>query len=88
MNYCFTPNGWEDYLFFEQNGKATSRKINGLLKDIARRGPAEGLGKPEPLSDNLRGYYSRRIDAKNRLVYSCEGENIVVLSCRFHYSDH
>ena len=86
MIYAFTPNGWDDYAYWQGNGKR--KKINGLIKDIARNGAGNGLGKPEPLTGNLSGFYSRKIDDKNRLVYKVEGGAIVVISCRYHYSDH
>ena len=86
MIFCFTQNSWEDYLFWQDNGKKTRRKINELLKDISRNGANLGIGKPEPLTGNLSGFYSRRIDEKNRFVYKVEGESIYILSCRYHYS--
>lgn len=89
MNVLFTDNGWADYLFWEGNDKRVRNRINQLLKDIARNGPLSGLGKPEPLAGNLKGCCSRRIDEANRLVYKVSGDGIiVVLSCRYHYSDY
>ena len=88
MIYAFTPNGWDDYAYWQGNDKKTRKKINDLIKDIARNGAGNGLGKPEPLTGNLSGFYSRKIDDKNRLVYKVEGGTIVVISCRYHYSDH
>ena len=90
MNYCFTPNAWEDYLFWQDNDKKIRKKINELLKDISRNGANDGKGKPEALAGNLVGFYSRRIDEKNRLIYKVdsEGNTIYILACRFHYSDH
>ena len=82
MTYSFTPNGWDDYLYWQENDKKTRRKINDLLKDIARNGVDSGIGKPEPLTGNLAGYYSRRVDDKNRLVYKIVNDTILVLSCR------
>ncbi len=87
MTYAFTPNGWDDYLFWQDNDRKTRKKINDLLKDIARNGAANGLGKPEPLTGNLSGFYSRKIDDKNRLVYKVENNTVIVISCRYHYSD-
>ena len=86
MNKVFTDTGWEDYLFWQQEDKKTLRKINTLLKDIERNGN-EGLGKPEALSGDLAGFWSRRINVKDRLVYAIEHDQIVIIACRFHYDD-
>ena len=85
MNRLFTSNGWQDYVYWQKEDRKTLKKINSLLEDIARNGNA-GIGKPEPLVGNLNGFWSRRIDEKNRLVYKIENENIIVLSCRYHYT--
>lgn len=61
-------------------------KINNLLNDISRNGNV-GVGKPEPLSGNLSGFWSRRINDKDRLIYRIDEENIYILACRYHYSD-
>lgn len=68
-----------------QNVK-TLKKINNLLKDIDRNGN-EGVGKPEPLTDALSGYWGRRINEKDRLVYCIDENNIYILVCRYHYTD-
>lgn len=86
MRKCFTENGWQDYLFWQTEDKRTLKKINDLLKDIERNGNV-GLGKPEPLSGDLSGFWSRRINDKDRLIYRIEGNEIQVLACRYHYSD-
>lgn len=88
MLYCFTQNGWDDYLYFQSNDKKTRNRINDLLKDISRNGANYGIGKPEPLAGSLSGFFSRRIDDKNRLIYKVEGDKIFILACRYHYSDH
>ena len=62
------------------------KKINNLLNDISRNGNV-GVGKPEPLSGNLSGFWSRRINDKDRLIYRIDEENIYILACRYHYSD-
>lgn len=85
MNRLLTSNGWQDYVHWQKEDRKTLKKINSLLEDIARNGNA-GIGKPEPLVGNLNGFWSRRIDEKNRLVYKIENENIIVLSCRYHYT--
>ena len=86
MLICFTENGWADYESWQQQDKKTVQKINNLLKDIARNGN-KGLGKPEALTGDLSGFWSRRINDKDRLVYRIEGCEIQILSCRYHYSD-
>lgn len=86
MNKYFTDNGWQDYLYWQTEDKKTLKKINFLLNDIDRNGN-EGIGKPEPLTGDLSGYWSRRINDKDRLIYSIDENNIYVLSCRYHYSD-
>ena len=84
MKYVFVDESWEDYIFWKQTDKKMLRRINELLKDISRN-PFSGIGKPEPLKRNLSGYWSRRIDKENRLVYFRETDAIVIVSCRFHY---
>lgn len=86
MNKVFTSNGWEDYIYWQTEDKKTLKKINTLLKDIDRNG-SEGIGKPEPLIGNLSGFWSRRINEKDRLIYKIDEYNIYILSCRYHYSD-
>ena len=88
MTYAFTPKGWDDYIYWQDNDKKTRNKINDLIKDIVRNGASNGLGKPEPLTGNLSGFYSRRIDDKNRLVYKVENDTVVIIACRYHYSNH
>lgn len=86
MNKVFTSNGWEDYIYWQTEDKKTLKKINTLLKDIDRNGN-EGIGKTEPLIGNLSGFWSRRINEKDRLIYKIDEYNIYILSCRYHYSD-
>lgn len=86
MNYLFTKNGYEDYCYYVNNDKKTIKKINELLKDIERNGANNGIGKPEALTGNLSGFYSRRINDIDRLVYKVENNTIVILSCRYHYN--
>jgi toxin YoeB len=83
-NLIFTPEGWEDYTYWINQDKKTLMKINKLIGD-ALRNPFDGLGKPEPLKENYTGFWSRRIDDKNRLIYAVTDSAISVLSCRFHY---
>lgn len=84
MNKVFTENGWADYLYWQIEDRKMLKKINQLLKDIERNGN-EGLGKPDPLTGNLSGYWSRRISERDRLVYRIDEVNIYILSCRYHY---
>lgn len=79
-------NGWNDYVYWQTQDKKTLKKINKLLSDIERNGNS-GLGHPEPLKDNLTGWWSRAIDEKNRLVYKVENGSIHILQCRNHYDD-
>lgn len=84
MKILFTPEGWEDYLWFQQNDKAGLKRINLLIKAI-QRDPFDGVGKPEPLKHNLSGFWSRRITAEHRLVYGIEDDEVQILMCRYHY---
>lgn len=86
MNKAFTDIGWENYLYWQTEGRKTLRKINTLLKDIERNGN-EGIGKPEPLTGDLSGFWSRRINQKDRLIYALEMDQIIIIACRYHYDD-
>ena len=87
MNKCFTDNGWKDYLYWETEDKKTLKRINKLIDDISRNGN-EGIGKPEPLSGDLAGFWSRRINQQDRLIYQIEGNTLYILSCRYHDGHH
>ncbi len=84
LDLLFLPEGWEDYLYWQTQDKKTLRRINALIKDI-QRNPFEGIGKPEPLKGSYQGWWSRRIDETNRIVYKVEGGQIVLAQCRTHY---
>lgn len=84
MNKLFTKDCWNDYLYWQENDKKMLKRINELLKDISRT-PFTGIGKPEPLKANLSGWWSRRIDSEHRLIYKIDNNNILILSCRYHY---
>lgn len=86
LDLLFLPEGWEDYLYWQSEDRKTLQRINTLIKDI-QRNPFEGIGKPEPLKGNYQGWWSRRIDEVNRIVYKVKAEQIVVAQCRTHY-DH
>lgn len=82
----WTDEAWDDYVYWQTQDKKTLKRINQLIKDIERNGNMHGIGSPEPLQYELHGFFSRRIDEKNRLVYIKEGDTITILSCRYHYS--
>ncbi|MCO1336834.1 Txe/YoeB family addiction module toxin [Microbulbifer sp. OS29] len=80
----WTDAAWEDYLFWQGQDKKTLKRINKLINETMRT-PFKGTGKPEPLKGGLSGYWSRRIDQTNRLVYAFEGGELTIISCRYHY---
>lgn len=80
----FTNKAWEEYCYWQTQDKKILKRINLLLIDIQRNG-FEGIGKPEPLKNNLTGYWSRRIDETNRLVYRINSEQIEIIQCKGHY---
>ena len=83
-NLTFSPIAWDEYLYWQMQDKKTLKRINALLKDIGRS-PFDGVGKPEPLR-YCDGCWSRRIDEKNRLVYTVGDDNdIIIISCKGHY---
>ncbi len=84
MKLIFSENAWEDYLYWQNTDKKTLKRINKLIKDI-QRNKYEGIGKPEPLKNNLSGYWSRRINVEHRLVYKIEKERIMIAPLRYHY---
>ena len=85
LNILFTPISWSQYKSYE-NDKRARKKIDTLLEDIARH-PKSGLGKPEALKGDLSGYYSRRIDEKNRLIYRFDDERVEIVQVGQHYND-
>lgn len=82
---AWTDEAWKDYLYWQTQDKKTLKRINKLIEDIKRDDPFKGIGKPEPLKENLTGFWSRRIDGTNRLVYVVDECNITIISCRYHY---
>ncbi len=80
----WTQSAWEDYQHWQTQDRKTLKRINLLIQDTMRS-PFEGIGKPEPLRENLSGFWSRRIDETNRLVYVVDGIDLVVITCRYHY---
>jgi toxin YoeB len=75
---------WEDYLYWQKNNPKILIRINDLIK-VCERTPFSGIGKPEPLKKNLKGYWSRRIDKEHRLVYKIQDTTLIIIQCRFHY---
>ena len=84
MIRAFSELGWDDYVYWQTQDKKTLKRINLLLNDIARNG-YEGIGKPEPLKNNLSGWWSRRINEEDRLVYRIEANTIEIAQCKGHY---
>lgn len=80
----WTAAAWDDYLYWQTQDRKTLKRINALVQD-AMRNPFTGIGKPEPLRENLSGFWSRRIDEQNRLVYAVENADLAVVACRYHY---
>lgn len=85
MNKIWSDEAWEDYLYLQTQDKKTLKRINMLIKDIDRNGPMNGIVEPEALKENLQGYFSRRINEKDRLVYRIENNQLLIAQCRGHY---
>ena len=86
MNKIWSDHAWDDYIYWQAQDKKTLKKINELLKDIDRNG-YKCKGKPEPLKGNYSGYWSVRIDQKNRLVFKINNDTLLIAQCRSHYDD-
>jgi toxin YoeB len=91
MDISFTPNGWEEFEFWIDNDQDIVARIKDLIKSI-RQDPFKGIGKPEPLRYDLKGYWSRRITGEHRIVYKVSGtkgvdQSCIIIQCRFHYDD-
>ena len=84
MKLIFSEKAWEDYLHWQKTDKKLLRRINILIKEV-QRNPFEGIGKPEPLKHALAGYWSRRIDEANRMVYKVSDGSILIAQLRYHY---
>lgn len=85
-NISFADDSWSEYLYWQTQDKKTLKKINALLKEI-QRNPFDGAGKPEPLKNYKSGLWSRRINDKDRLVYSVNNDFIIIYQCKGHYDD-
>ena len=81
---AWTNDAWSDYVYWQGQDKKTLKRINKLITDT-KRNPFDGIGKPEPLKENLSGFWSRRIDETNRLVYVIDDNKLTIISCRYHY---
>lgn len=86
MIKAWTDDAWEDFEYWTRQDRKTLRRILQLLKDVDRNG-YDGIGKPEPLAGDLSGYWSRRIDDCNRLVYRIEDGVLQIVQCGSHYRD-
>lgn len=88
MKLVFSSQAWEDYLYWQQVDTATLTRLNELIKDATRH-PFQGIGKPEPLRNDMAGWWSRRITREHRLVYRVSGKGdaqaLEIAACRFHY---
>ena len=88
MKLVFSARAWEDYLFWQDQDRDILKRLNELLKD-ARRSPFSGIGKPEPLGGDLKGWWSRRITREHRLIYRASGQReaqaLEIAACRLHY---
>lgn len=84
INITFTTKAWEEYSYWQSQDKRTLKRINTILTDI-QRDNFVGIGKPEPLKSNFAGYWSRRIDSSNRLIYRINNNQIEILQCKGHY---
>ena len=84
MKIVFAEKAWEDYLYWQKTDKKKLRRVNTLIKEV-QRDPFEGIGKPEPLKHALAGYWSRRIDDVNRMVYKISDGSVLIAQLRYHY---
>lgn len=84
MKLLWEENAWQEYLYWQTQDKKTLKRLNNIIKDI-QRDCYNGIGKPETLKENLSGWWSRRIDEENRIVYKQVNNNIIIASCKSHY---
>ncbi|WP_075996040.1 Txe/YoeB family addiction module toxin [Salaquimonas pukyongi] len=84
MQIVFSPQAWEDYLYWQSKDRKRLERINALIRECTRT-PYRGTGKPEPLRGPLSGWWSRRIDREHRLVYRAEKDDLLIAQCRYHY---
>ena len=86
MRKIWSDEAWEDYLYWQNQDKKTLKRINSLLKSIDRNG-YDCIGKPEPLSGDLTGFWSVHIDDKNRIVFKINNNELEIAQCGSHYRD-
>jgi len=86
MNNSWSDEGWEDYLYWQNSDRKTLKRVNELIRDI-ERDPFRGKGKPEPLRHEWQGYWSRRINDKDRIIYRIHNNQLEIATCRSHYDD-
>jgi toxin YoeB len=88
VKLSYSDEGWDDYQHWVNNDHKTLKRLNGLIEEC-RRNPFKGTGKPEPLKQDLRGWWSRRINGEDRLVYRVQGKGkeqvLEIIQCRLHY---
>lgn len=84
MSLLWTDDAWEDYVYWQSHDRKNLKRVNQIVRDI-QRSPYEGIGKPEPLKGDLSGWWSRRIDERNRVVYRLKGDSTEIAQCRGHY---
>ena len=82
----FSDKAWEEFTRLIDEDRRMRKKIFALLEDIKRNG-YQGIGKPEPLTGNFSGYWSRRIDEKNRIIYKMNDDTAEIEQCGSHYGD-
>jgi toxin YoeB len=85
MRLVFTPQGWDDYVYWQTRDRAVLKRINRLVEDTVRH-PTEGIGKPEQLKYGVSGAWSRRITEEHRLVYLVRSDDVVILQARYRYT--
>ena len=88
MDKIWSDRAWDDYPDCHKKDKKTFEKINKIIKDIDRNGESEGIGKPEPLKGKFSGFWSRRINEKDRIIYRIENGRLEIAMCLTHYDDH
>ena len=84
MNLIFSPDAWDEYLYWQDTNPQLLKRINQLIRDTLCD-PYRGIGKPEPLKHMFQGYWSRRINAEHRMIYRVSGDDLRIAQLRYHY---